>query len=44
MTMDWQAVHDMERDVSENKEMYQALADGDIPTEETSTNGSVIAD
>jgi len=28
MTMDWQAVHDMERDVSENKEMYQALADG----------------
>jgi len=27
MTINWEAVREMERDVEENKEMYQALAD-----------------
>ncbi len=27
--MDWDAVQDMERDVDENAEMYEALADDD---------------
>lgn len=33
MPMDWDAIQDMERDVTENAEMYRALADDDASDE-----------
>ena len=41
MPMDWEAVRDMERDVNENAEMYEALADADTDSADSDPNSNL---